>query len=90
VPYTVSQHWASPRESVEFPTDVKGVVTLLGNSKTCGEQAYKQRPKVRKTESMSLVTRTLMALKIDRHDLTNRVSRGHVCRGYVHGFALGF
>jgi hypothetical protein len=32
VPYTVSRYWASLRESAEFPTDVKGVVTLLVNS----------------------------------------------------------
>jgi hypothetical protein len=26
VQHTVAQHWASPRESAEFPTGVKGVV----------------------------------------------------------------
>ena len=30
--YMVSRHWASLRESAEFPTSVKEVVTLLGNS----------------------------------------------------------
>jgi hypothetical protein len=29
VQYTVSRHWANLRESAEFPTNVKEVVTLL-------------------------------------------------------------
>ncbi len=28
--YMVARHWASPRESAEFPTDVKGVVAMFG------------------------------------------------------------
>jgi hypothetical protein len=47
--------------------------------KRAERRAYKQRPKARETKSMPLVTRTLLALEIDRRDLTNRVSRGHVC-----------
>jgi hypothetical protein len=37
VHYTVSRHWASPREPAEFPTDVKGVVAmcLVGTSFPC-------------------------------------------------------
>jgi hypothetical protein len=33
----VAQHWASPRESGQFPTSVKEVVTLLVKSKTRGK-----------------------------------------------------
>ena len=28
LPYTVLRHWASPRESTEFPPDVKEVVAM--------------------------------------------------------------
>jgi hypothetical protein len=37
VQHTGVRHWASPRESAEFPTSVKGVVTLLVNSKKRGK-----------------------------------------------------
>jgi hypothetical protein len=29
VQHTVARHWASPRESAEFPTGVKGVVAMF-------------------------------------------------------------
>ncbi len=31
VQHTVARHWASPRESAEFPTSVKEVVILVAN-----------------------------------------------------------
>lgn len=30
VQHTVARHWASPRESAEFPTSVKEVVAMFG------------------------------------------------------------
>jgi len=43
------------------------------------EQSCIRRVKVRETAYGPLVTCTLMALEIDRRDLPNRVSRGHIC-----------
>jgi hypothetical protein len=38
-----SRHWASPRESAEFPTDVKEVVTLLVKSRQSISKAVGRR-----------------------------------------------
>jgi hypothetical protein len=48
--------------------------------KRAEQQADTQRSKARRTEPMSLVTRTPLALEIGHRALTNRVSPGHVCR----------
>jgi hypothetical protein len=53
VPYTVSRHWTSLRESAEFPTSVKGVVTLLGKSRW----AISNARRVRVSRGMSAVLR---------------------------------
>jgi hypothetical protein len=68
----------SARESAQFPTGVNDVLTLLVNSKTCREAAYKQRSEARETESMPLVTHTPLTLDISHRDLPNRVCIGPV------------
>jgi hypothetical protein len=59
-------------EPAEFPTGVKAVLTLLVKSNTPGK-AVSQTAKAREPASMPLVTRTPMALAIDRRDFINRV-----------------
>jgi hypothetical protein len=71
----VSRHRASSRESVEFPTDVKEVVTLLGNSR----EAISSTRRVSVTSGMYAISRAFKRHMQGRFlDLANRVGRGHV------------
>jgi hypothetical protein len=63
-----------PGESAAFPTDVKGVVTLLGKSTSRRKESCIECLKTREIAYISLVTRTLLVLQIAPRDLPNRVT----------------
>jgi hypothetical protein len=75
----VSRHSATLRESAEFPTSVKDVLTLLVNSKSVEQRSRIRRLKARETEYIPLVKLTRMALKADRRDLTTSIGGGPLC-----------
>src|SRR5262245_17735166 len=79
-PHTVAQHWASPRESAEFPTRVKEALTLLGQLKTRLKASRRTMFEGQRDSVHSSGEAQPYGMKIDRRDITTRVCRGEVWR----------